>query len=77
MEDDKMIVVEVEFEAHFRQPNINVGGIGGFDFSHVVTTGRGSRFIEVFEDENVKNRLESLLRNNGVDLIEARILKIS
>ena len=77
MEDDKMIVVEVEFEAHFRSPDVNIGGVGGFDMTHVVSTAKGSRFIEVFEDENVKNRLESLLRNNGVDLIEARILKIS
>jgi hypothetical protein len=79
MTEENFITVEVEFEAMLRQPDMNIGGVGGFDMTHVVTTARGTHFIDVFEDENVKTRLTNVLRANlgSVELIEVRVLKIN
>ena len=74
--EDNIVTIEVEFEATINQPNLNIGGVGGFDLTNVITTARGSHFIDVFDDENVKNRLEGILRANGVDLIDVKILHI-
>ena len=74
--EEKIVTIEVEFEAMLRQPDINIGGVGGFDLTHAVTTAKGCQFIDIYDDENIKNRLESIMRANGVDLIEVRILNI-
>ena len=77
MTEENFITIEVDFEVMIRQPNLNIGGVGGFDVTHVVTTAKGSHFLDVFEDECVKNRLESVMRANGLDVIEVRVLNIS
>ena len=68
------IWVRVTFDAMIRLSDFNVGGVGGFEFTNATATVRGERIIDIVEGGGVKNRLEGILRANGVDFIEVRII---